>query len=412
MRTIFDGFAQQDYRGFAVIGVVFLLVIIGAAFLNYWQMNMLQNTGQRIIFDIRQKMFRHLSRMHIGYFDRNPVGRLVTRVSHDVEALNQLYSQVIVNLVKEVSILLGIVFIMLHMSVKLTLITFTVIPVLMFITIYYRTIVRDAHRYTRLVLSRLNSFLAENLSGMHIIQIFNREKKQLQQFDKMNNEYYRAGVRATTINSIFNPTIGFLGNLALAVLVWYGGKSVLAGTVTFGAVYAFTQYVQQFYKPLMGLADRYNQIQTAMASAERIFEMLEEKPAITNRENAIRLPQKVEGKIEFDRVWFAYNEGEWVLKNISFNVEPGETVAFVGATGAGKSSIINLITRFYDVNKGAIRIDGRDVREIALDDLRSRVAMIQQDSFVFTGDVRFNIRLNREDISDEDVHESARASDG
>lgn len=401
-------FREQDYIGFAYIGVLFFVVIVGAAFLNYAQMNLLQNTGQRIIFDIRQKMFRHLSRMHIGYFDRNPVGRLVTRVSHDVEALNQLYSQVIVNLVKEVSILVGIVFIMLHMSVKLTLITFTVIPILVVITVYYRTIVRDAHRYTRLVLSRLNSFLAENLSGMHIIQIFNREKKQLKRFDEMNEEYYRAGVRATTINSIFNPTIGFLGDLALAVLVWYGGKSVLAGTVTFGAVYAFTQYVQQFYKPLMGLADRYNQIQTAMASAERIFELLEEEPAIQNPEKPVRLPPKLKGKIEFDRVWFAYNENEWVLKDISFEVEPGETVAFVGATGAGKSSIINLITRFYDVNKGSIRIDGHDVRDMALDDLRRRVAMIQQDSFVFTGDVRFNIRLNRKDIRDADVRRLAR----
>ena len=402
-------FRSGDYKGFVIIAVLFFIVVAGGALLNYTQMNMLQNTGQKVIFDIREKMFRHLSTMHTGYFDRNPVGRLVTRVSHDVEALNQLYSQVIVNLVKEVTMLVGIIGIMLFMSVKLTLISFTVIPLLMIITIYYRTIVREAHRYTRTVLSRLNSFLAENLSGMRIIQIFNREQKQLESFDEMNNEYYRAGMRATTINSIFNPTIGFLGNVALAVLIWYGGGSVIQGVVSFGVLYAFTQYIQQFYKPLMGLADRYNQIQTAMASAERIFELLEEKPEIVNRPDAQRLPAKIRGAIAFDNVSFAYNEGEWVLKNISFDVKPGETVAFVGATGAGKSSIINLITRFYDVQKGAIRVEGRDVKDLKVEDLRRHVAMIQQDAFIFTGTVYDNIRMNRTDISDEEVRQMAKS---
>jgi len=401
-------FRASDYTGFVVIACVFFVVVAGGALLNYTQMNMLQNTGQRVIFDIREKMFQHLSRMHTGYFDRNPVGRLVTRVSHDVEALNQLYSQVIVNLVKEITLIIGIIGTMFYLSVKLTLISLTVIPLLVFITIYYRTIVREAHRYTRTVLSRLNSFLAENLSGMRIIQIFNREQKQLDSFDEMNNEYYRAGMRATTINSIFNPTIGFLGNVALAVLIWYGGGSVIQGMVTIGVLFAFTQYIQQFYKPLMGLADRYNQIQTAMASAERIFELLEETPEIVNKADARKLPVKIQGAIEFDDVSFAYNEGEWVLKNIAFQVKPGETIAFVGATGAGKSSIINLLTRFYDVQKGAVRIEGHDVRDLQLDDLRKHVAMIQQDAFVFTGSVYDNIRMNRTDLTDEEVRQVAQ----
>lgn len=410
--TVSDAQATQlrehDFQGFLLLGGIFLVIVVGAAVLNYYQMNLLQNTGQTIIYDIRQKMFAHLSKLHVGYFDKNPVGRIVTRVSHDVEALNQLYSQVIVNLVKEVCLIVGIVAVMLMLNVKLTLITFTVLPILALVTIYYRVVVRKAQRHVRLVLSKLNSFLAENLSGIKIIQIFTREEKQLKAFDKMNEEYYQAGMRTTILGSIFNPAIGFLGTLALAVLIWYGGKSVLGATVNFGVLYAFTLYVQQFYKPLMGLADRYTQIQTSMASAERIFELLEEQPAIVSRADARRLPKRIGGAIEFDRVWFAYDDHNWVLKDISFRIEPGETVAFVGATGAGKSSIINLITRFYDIQKGALRIDGIDVRDMDLEDLRKHVAMIQQDAFVFTGDVDFNIRLNDKQVSEQEVKQTAK----
>lgn len=401
-------YRKDDFQGFIILGVVFLMVVVGAAFLNYYQMNLLQNTGQTIIYDIRQKMFKKLSGLQTAYFDKNPVGRVVTRVSHDVEALNGLYSQVIVNLVKEICLILGILVVMLTMSVKLTLITFTVLPILAVVTIYYRVVMRQAQRNVRIVLSKLNSFLAENLSGIRIIQIFTREEKQLKEFDKMNDEYYRAGMRTTTLGSIFNPTIGFLGHLALAVLIWYGGIAVLGGGVTFGIVFAFTLYVQQFYKPLMGIADRYTQIQTSMASAERIFELLEEEPAIVEKPAAKMLPKRIKGSIEFDKVWFAYNDDNWVLKDVSFKVEAGETVAFVGATGAGKSSIINLITRFYDIQKGNLRIDGIDVRDMKLDDLRKHVAMIQQDAFIFTGDVDFNIRLNDKDISEERVRETAK----
>jgi ATP-binding cassette subfamily B multidrug efflux pump len=401
-----DIFRGPDYTGFVILAVLFFITVIGTSLLNYYQINILQNTGQSIIYDIRQKMFSHLTKMDTAYYDKNPVGRLVTRVSHDVEALNQMYSQVIVNLVKEVCMLIGIIFVMFHMSVKLTLISFIVIPVLAAITFYYRRMNRNIQRYTRIILSRLNSFLAENLAGMRIIQMFTREEKQLKQFDSMNNEYYRAGMKGTIINSIFNPAIGFLGNIALALIIWYGGLHVLEGAVAIGVVYAFTHYVRQFYQPLLGLADRYNQIQTAMASAERIFEMMDEKPAITNPVQPVKLAEKITGRIEFDRVWFAYEEENWVLKDINFTVEPGETVAFVGATGAGKSSIINLINRFYDVQKGSIRIDGVDVRDINVADLRRHVGVIQQDAHVFTGDVNFNIRLNADWISDEELRKA------
>lgn len=400
-------FRDQDYSGFILIAILFFLTVAVAGALTYWQSNLLQNTGQRIIFDIRQQMFEHLTRLQTAFFDRNPVGRLVTRVSHDVEALNQLYSQVIVNLAKELLMLAGIVGVMLYLDVHMALVSFTVIPLLVLVTFVYKGVIRDAQRRTRLMLSKLNSFLAESLSGMGIVQIFTREKKQLEHFTDLNEEYYRVGMRGTTLNSMFNPTIGFLGNIALALIVWYGGKSVLNMNVNYGIVYAFTVYVRQFFQPLMALSDRYTQIQTAMASAERIFELMDEKPTITDRPHALKLHQPMRGEIEFNRVWFAYNPDEWVLRDIDFKIQPGETVAFVGATGAGKSSIINLINRFYDVQQGSIRIDGQDLRDLELEDLRSHVGVIQQDPFVFTGNVYDNIRLNRREVTDEEIRLAA-----
>lgn len=400
-------FREQDYSGFVVIAIIFFLTVAVAGALTYWQSNLLQNTGQRIIYDIRQQMFEHLTRLQTAFFDRNPVGRLVTRVSHDVEALNQLYSQVIVNLAKELLMLAGIVGVMLYLDVHMALVSFTVIPLLVLVTFVYKGVIRDAQRRTRLMLSKLNSFLAESLSGMGIVQIFTREKKQLEHFTELNEEHYRAGMRGTTLNSMFNPTIGFLGNIALALIVWYGGKSVLNMNVNYGIVYAFTVYVRQFFQPLMALSDRYTQIQTAMASAERIFELMDEKPTIMDRPGARKLQQPMRGEIEFNQVWFAYNPDEWVLRDIDFKIQPGETVAFVGATGAGKSSIINLINRFYDVQRGSIRIDGQELRDLELEDLRSHVGVIQQDPFVFTGNVYDNIRLNRREVTDEEIRLAA-----
>lgn len=401
-------FRAQDYAGFVRLGVLFLLTVIGAAALSYLQSNLLQYTGQTIIFNIRQQLFNHLSRMSMSYFDRNPVGRLVVRVTQDTESLNQLYSQVVVNLVKDVIVLVGIVAVMLHMSVELALLSFTVIPVLALLTFWYRRVVREAQRRTRTILSRLNAFLAENLSGIRITQLFIREERQREQFDYHNTAYYRAGMRGTVINSIFQPAIGMMGNLAIALLLWYGGAKVIDSSITFGIVYAFTHYVRQFFQPLMSLAEKYNQIQQAMVGAERIFDMLDEKPAIACSDNPKHLPERVRGEIRFEHVWFAYNEGEWVLKDVSFTIQPGQTVAFVGATGAGKSSIIQLINRFYDIQKGSIKLDGIDIRDIPLDELRRSISVVQQDVFLFTGDIASNIRLNDHEITDEQVREAAR----
>ncbi|UUZ83668.1 ABC transporter ATP-binding protein/permease [Paenibacillus sp. P26] len=401
-------FRHQDYTGFARLGVLFLLTVVGAAVLNYLQSNLLQYTGQTIIFNIREQLFRHLSRMSMSYFDRNPVGRLVVRVTQDTEALNQLYSQVVVNLVKDVIVLVGIIAVMLQMNVKLALLSFAVSPFLAALTFWYRSVIREAQRVSRVILSRLNSFLAENLSGIRITRLFIREERRREQFDHLNTEYYRAGMRGTVINSIFQPAIGFLGNLAIALLLWYGGASVIDGTITFGIVYAFTHYVRQFFQPLMSLAEKYNQIQTAMVGAERIFETLDEKPAIVDPAQPKHLPKQVRGEIAFEHVWFAYSGEEWVLKDVSFTIHPGQTVAFVGATGAGKSSIIQLINRFYDIQKGSIKLDGVDIRDIPLDEPRHYISIVQQDVFLFTGDIASNIRLNNTEITDAEIVHAAR----
>ncbi|WP_338788675.1 ABC transporter ATP-binding protein [Metabacillus sp. FJAT-53654] len=404
-----DRFRNNDYEGLILLGILYFLLIIGSSIFMYHQHNILQFTGQSIIYDIRQTIFNHLSKMPIAFYDKNPIGRLVTRITHDVEALNQLYSQVIVNLVKEVLILIGIVIIMLHMSLKLTLISLIMIPAVTLTTFYFKTVMRKAQRYFRLILSRLNSFLAENLSGMTVIQLFAREEKQLERFNELNKQHYRAGMRQTILNSIFNPSIGLFGNISLALLVWYGGSNVLEGAITFGVVYAFTHYVRQFFEPLRGLADQFNQIQAALASAERIFETLDTKPTIVNPSNPKKFENKVRGKIEFQHVSFAYKDEEWVLNDIDFTIKPGETIGIVGETGAGKSSIIQLINRFYDIQKGRITLDNVNIKEVQISELRRHIGIIQQDGFVFSGNVFDNIRLNNLNISNEEIIKVAKS---
>ncbi|MEH7546892.1 ABC transporter ATP-binding protein [Neobacillus vireti] len=402
-------FRTNDYQGLIYLGILYLLLIIGSALCTYFQNNSLQFTGQYVIYDFRKALFRHFSRLQMSFYRQNPIGRLVTRVTHDVESLNQLYSQVIVNLVKEVLILVGILILMLYMSVKLTLICFLVIPVIGIVTFYFKKVLRTTQRNLRTLLSRLLSFLAENLSGMSMIQLFAREEKQLQMFNELNERHYRAGMRQTIINSIFNPSIGLFGNISLSLLVWYGGGSVLDGGITFGTVYAFTHYVRQFFEPLRGLADRFNQIQAALASAERIFETLETKPTILNPVHGKTLPDKVHGNIVFHNVWFAYEKDDWVLKDIHFTIKKGETVGIVGATGAGKSSIIQLVNRFYDNQKGIITLDGINIKDVHLNDLRKHIGIIQQDPFVFSGSVYENIRLNHRHVSNEDIIKAAKS---
>lgn len=404
-----EAFLEEDTPRILRLGGLFLLAVIGAALLSIWQMNLLQFTGQRILYTIRDQLFKHIARMPMSFFDRNPVGRLVVRVTQDTESLNNMFTQVIVNLIKDVLVLAGIISVMFYMSVELTLLTLVVLPFLVILTFWYKAVFREAQRTARIILSRLNSFLAENLSGMRITQIFVRERRQWEMFHELNDAYYHAGMRGTIINSIFQPAIGLIGNLAVALLLWYGGLQVIDGTLTFGIVFAFTIYVRQFFNPLMSLAEKYAQVQLAMVGAERIFDLLDEEPSMVDTNRPATLPQPVRGEIRFEHVWFAYQQEEWVLKDVSFTIQPGQTIAFVGATGAGKSSIIQLINRFYDIQRGRILLDGVDIRDLPIEELRTIVGIVQQDVFLFSGTIATNIRLNEtERISDNEVVDAAQ----
>lgn len=407
--ALLDALKRRDAAGFVTVGAQFLVAVLIGAALSYVQNVELQRTGQRILQVIRQQLFDHLSRLPVAYYDRHPVGRIVVRVTQDTEALNQLYFQVIVHLVKDVLVLVGIVAVMLHMSVRLSLLSFAVLPLLLAMTLAYRSFVRQAQRRMRTVLARLNAFLAENLSGMKTIQLFVRERLQAEAFERHSEDFYRAGMWNTIVNSVFQPAIGFLGNAAVAALVWYGGVQVLDGSATFGVVYAFTHYVRQFFQPLMSLAEKYNQIQTAMVGAERIFETLDTPVTVADPPKPKSLPRPVRGQIEFEGVWFAYRDDEWVLKDIRFRVEPGETVAIVGASGAGKSSVLQLINRFYDIQRGRILLDGIDIRDLKTADLRRAIGVVQQDVFLFAGDLLFNVTLGDPSITEEQAIEAVRA---
>ena len=392
----------KDLAAIIKVGIIFLAIVVLGFILNYLQANLMAYTGQKIIFNIRQDLFTHLEGLSISFFDKNPVGRLVTRVTNDTETLNEMYSDVLVNIFRDIFTLLGVVLVMLHLNWRLALIVFVLLPVIVAISIVFRTKVRAAYREVRLKLARINSTLAENFSGMKVIQIFAQEEKKTRQFDEINASYRDSTMKELTIFAIFRPLMEFLGSVGTVLLVWFGGQQVLQGNLEFGVLYAFINYVGQLFRPINALTDKYNILQSAMASSERIFHLLDTQDVIPEPSEPLPLP-KVRGKVEFKNVWFAYEPGEWVLKDVNFSVEPGETVAFVGATGAGKTSSISLLNRFYDIQKGEILIDGIDIRQVRTEDLRRNIATVLQDVFLFSGDIRSNIRLNNTDISDETV---------
>ncbi|QIA27229.1 ABC transporter ATP-binding protein [Thermaerobacter sp. PB12/4term] len=400
-------FRQPERAAVARIAGLYLALAATAFLLAYTQGYLLHRTAQRIVAEIRRQVFGHLQRMHLGYFDRNPVGRLVTRVTNDVETLNEMYTSVVVNLFRDLFVLLGIAGIMLAYNARLALTAFAVLPLVVAAAAVFRTQARAAYRQVRVRLARINAFLAENISGMRIIQVFRREREQFAEFDQINRSYFQATMRQVTIFAVFRPVIDFLSSLALALVVAYGGAQVLGRQLELGVLVAFIQYVQRFFRPITELAEKFNILQSAMASAERIFGVLDTPPAVVDPARP-RVPARVRGAVEFDHVWFAYRDEEWVLQNVSFRVEPGETVAFVGHTGAGKTSILSLMARFYDVQRGAVRVDGIDVREWPQEELRRHIAVVQQDVFLFTGTVRDNIRLWNPAISDAAVERAAR----
>ncbi len=399
-------FRTRDIDGLDRIAILFAAVILLTFILSYLQIYILNYTSQKIIFNIRGDLFNHLQNLAVRYFDNNPIGRLVTRVTNDTETLNEMYTNVLVNLFKDFFMLSGIMIVMLRLDIQLALVSFALIPVILLISIVFRKYIREVYRLSRVQLAKINSSLNENISGMRTIQIFKKENKFFQNFNSINTEYLNIQKKEITYFAIFRPSIEVIRSLGIALLVYYGGGNVISGSIQFGVLFVFINYLQKFYDPILDLTEKYNILQSAMASSERIFKILDTDMRIENPEN----PDKIEhfkGEIEFRNVWFAYNDEDWVLKNISFKINRGESVAIVGATGAGKTSIINLLTRFYDIQKGEILLDGVNIKNLDKNTLRQKIGVVLQDVFIFTGNIRDNIRLNK-DISDDRVIEIAK----
>jgi ATP-binding cassette, subfamily B, multidrug efflux pump len=447
--------SPQPVRGIAQLAALYVGTLVFGFFCDFLQTYYMQWTGQMVMFDLRSQIFRHLQRMHIGFYDKNPVGRLVTRVTTDVDALNEMFTAGVVSIFEDVFVLVGIITIMAWMNWKLALITFAVLPLIFWATMIFRVKVRDSYRRIRVAIARINSYLQEAVSGMLVLQLFNREKRAFRQFSDINASHMEAFKDAIMAYAVYYPVVEILSAVAVSAIVWFGGKQWIQGIVvntlaidrtahfftvhvvstaaTLGVLFAFTQYAQRFFRPIQDLSDKYNILQSAMASAERIFKLLDtpvdiETPPVTRKPEG-------RGRIEFENVWFSYGargtvadtlskdegrartnsspgvqpdaETDWVLRDVSFSIEPGETVAIVGHTGAGKTTLISLLLRFYDVQKGVIRFDGVDLREMDLNDLRRRFGVVLQDPFLFSGTVAGNIRLGSDWIEDKDVEQAA-----
>jgi ATP-binding cassette subfamily B multidrug efflux pump len=449
--------SPRPMTGIAQIGAIYVGLITFSFLLEYLQTYFMQWAGQMVMYDLRSEIFRHLQRMHIGFYDKNPVGRLVTRVTSDVDALNEMFTSGVVSIFEDIFVLAGILAIMLCVNWKLALITFAVLPFIAYATKIFRDKVRDSYRRIRVAIARINAHLQEHVSGMVVLQLFNREQKAFDTFSEVNAQHMEAFKDAIMAHAVYYPVVEILSSIAIASVIWFGGQDVLRGWVitgvsvnlspktllvfhfvrnvtTLGVLVAFMQYAQRFFRPIQDLSEKYNILQSAMAAAERVFKLLDTPAEI--HEPAFPKKPDGPGRIEFDRVWFAYrtiardgngNAGEgapaidarathdhvetgepdWVLRDVSFTIEPGETVAIVGHTGAGKTTLISLLLRFYDVQRGAIRIDGVDVKEMSLADLRRRFGVVLQDPFLFTGTIEGNIRLGTNWITDEEVRQAA-----
>ena len=398
-----------DRSGIGRIALLYAGLLIVGFFLQLWQNWLLQKTGQSIIFTIRQQVFEHVHSLPLRFFDTNPVGRIVTRVTNDVESLNQMYTQVLVRLISNTLLIIGYAAVMLSISPPLALISFLFLPVVFGLTLAFRILIRRIYRVVRTKISALNSFLSENISGMKLIQLFARETTKAGEFRERTDDLYKSQMKEMFTFGVFRPGLAFIANLAYALIIYRSGILVLGGAISLGTMYVFTSYIRSFFEPIQELAEQFSTLQNAMASAEKIFTILDEKNTIPEPENPVRLTEFT-GKIEFRHVWFAYENEDWVLKDVSFLIRPGERVAFVGATGAGKSSILNLIGRYYDIQKGEILIDDVNIRDLSLADLRRAIGQVQQDVFIFTGDIRSNIRLLDESIPEEAVRAAAAAA--
>jgi ATP-binding cassette subfamily B protein len=399
--------AQRDTHGLLITAVLFLCVLIVRGLVQYLNTYLTQWIGQRTIFDLRMQLFEHLQNLGLRFFNRNPIGRLITRVTTDIEVLNEMFSSGIVMVFSDVFTIIGILYFMFSMSWQLALVSLSVLPILFYGTFLFRRKAREAYREVRIQIARINTFMQEHITGMMVDQIFNREKKSFDKFEEINAAHRDANIHSIFYYALFYPGVELIGALAVGLIVWYTGGNALGGTITLGTVMAFLQFNEMFWRPIRDLSEKYNIMQTAMASSERVFRLLDDKTIISEPASPILLPT-VRGEIEFRNVWFAYYGDNYVLKDVSFKIARGETVAIVGATGAGKSSTINLLSRFYDTNKGRILIDGVDIRSVSTNDLRRHIAVVLQDVFLFAGDIKTNITLGDESIPLEQVISAAR----
>lgn len=407
IKTVSGGDQAVHAAGIIRIAVIYLLTVILIFLLQYGQARILARTGQNIIYNMRMEIFTHLSQLSLSFFNKNPIGKLVTRVTNDTEALNEMYTSVIVNILKSVFVLFGVIFTMISYNMTLSLLTFTVIPFIVVFTFTFKTVSKKIHREIRGKISAMNAFISEHISGMKLVQIFTAEEAIFDKFKRENENLKKEQMKQLLTFSIYNPTNYLMRISAYCILLWFGGRMVVEGTVSIGTLVVFQRYITKFFEPIQELAEQLNIIQSASAASERIFLLLDEEPEIKDRENALEI-DTFKGSIEFKNVWFAYKEDEWVLKDVSFKVNPGESVAFVGATGAGKTTIQNLICRYYDIQKGEILVDGINIKDIKVSSLRSNIGQMLQDVFLFSGDIKSNIRLRNEEISDEEIIEASK----
>ncbi len=397
---------RGDYQVILDTAIKYGIVLILSLIFNVSQTWILQKTGQRIILTVRKDLYAHIQSLSSRYFDLTPVGKLVTRVTNDVEALDEMYSGILVRLFRNIVKILGLAAVMLLMDWQLALISFVLLPLVAVLTVIFRKIARSTYRITRARLTDINTFLSENISGMRIIQIFGREKRKYEEFEDKSHKLYKAFYREMLVFAIFRPLIYILSILALMIVLGVGSREVLGGVISIGTLYIFSQYIQSFFEPIQELAEQFSTLQSSLASAEKIFTIMDEAVLVPEADQPVKLPD-ILGRIEFSHVWFAYDNENYVLRDVSFVIDPGQSVAFVGATGAGKSSILNLIGRYYDIQKGNIYIDGVDIRKLSKKQLRSAIGQMQQDVFIFEGTVESNIRLYDEDISEEDIRKAA-----
>ena len=409
--------ATGDLSGLDRIAAAFLAIIVASFALEYTQTVVLQTTGQRIMFDMRTEIYRHLQRLDLRFYDRNPVGRLMTRVTTDVDVLNDLFTSGVVSIFGDIFTLAGIMIVLMMMDWRLALLAFSVLPLIVLVTQWFRRNVRESYRTVRIWIARINAFLQEHITGMATVQLFRRERRSFARFDDINRSHRDANVDSIFYYAVFYPAIEIIGALASALLIWFGGVWTLQGTLTLGSLVAFLLYSQRFFRPISDMSEKFNVLQAAMASSERIFKLLdtavkidsaggpEDRKAGRPEDRTFGTPRS--GAIVFDHVWFAYNAEEFVLRDVSFEVRPGERIGVVGATGSGKTTLINLLLRFYDVSRGRILVDGVDVREMPLDELRARFSLVLQDVHLFTGTIADNIRLGETRITDQQVRRAA-----